>query len=160
MTSDPVIVVAISYGIVFLTGVVAGCRDRIVVFADLADVLITFAVIVGAIATVYVLSSMPEQKLNPKIVFFPLGCAVVAVFRRSYKQNTSIWAATLAVLTKGPIAVAAPLLVLQAAGPTGSTASRRARKRASALLLLTILAPLLIALVPDKSGMRRYLGVT
>lgn len=161
MPHDPGAIAALLYGVILIIGVVAGCRGDIVVFADLSDLVLTFSIMAGAVVGSMVLLNMLDhhQQLAATLACIVLASAFLAICYRSWRQNGSLLATALAILTKAPFAAAVPLLMLQVATPKGKTASERAGNRASALLLLMIIAPLLIALVRDKDGMRRYLGV-
>lgn len=157
---DPVRTAALLYGLIVGTGVVLEATKRIVVFKDLPDLIVTFSIIVGVIIAGLGINQLTseEPSLQGSCLVTLLAVGTSAVSWRAWTQNGSLFATVLAVLTKVPFAVGVPLLVIQAASPTGKTASERASKRASALLLLTILAPVMLLLVNEKDGVQRYLG--
>ena len=161
MPHDPISLALIAYGAVLLVGIVQGCRDRIVVFADLQDLLVTFSILGAAAVALFLIVTELDTRpdLRDRLIRISIILPFVAVGYRALEQNGGIWRALLATLTKLPFAAAVPLLAIQLLAPTGKTASERASRRASALLLLTIVAPLMLALVRDKAGMKRYLGV-
>lgn len=159
MPLEPGTIALLVTGAVLAGGIAAGASGRIVVFPDLGDLLTTFAIVVSAFFVIVLLDGSDPDGVRGHMMKAAVVLAFGALCYRSYQQNRSIPATALAVATKIPFALAAPLLVLQVAAPSGSTASDRARNRASALLLLTVLAPLLYLVVRDKNGVRRYLGM-
>ena len=162
MLHDPLTLAGLDYLVVLLAGVIAGATGRIVVFADLTDLVTTFSIVVGAgMVGLLILTtdSIPLPTRN-RLTAAVAVTAVGAVAYCSWRQNGSIPAAALAVLTKLPFAAGVPLLAIRVAVPTGRTATERASARAVALLLLAIIAPLLLLLVRDREGVQRYLGVT
>ena len=161
MFADPVAIAVIGYAAVVLVGIIAGAKGRIVVFVDLRDLLTTFAIIVSTtIAGCVVLTDDRLTTSTVTSIVVPLVLAATGVVSwRAWRVNRSLGSTVLAVATKLPFAMGVPLLALQFIAPTGDTASRRASRRATALLLLMIVAPVLLMLVRDRKGVERFLGV-
>lgn len=161
MLHDPITIAVVGYAAVVLAGIIGGAQDRIVVFADLRDLLTTFAIVLStAIIGCVVLT---DERLKPEVstsIVAPLVAAAVGVVGwRAWRMNHSLGSTVLAVATKLPFVLGVPLPALQFVVPTGDTAKQRASRRATALLLLMIVAPVLLMLVRDRKGIERYLGV-
>lgn len=139
-------------------GTILGATGRIVVFRDFRDLVVTFSGMAGwAVGSYFLIHIAGDRNQNEQTL--AIGAIAVAlllliglIIRRSYQDNGAVLSTVLAVLTKLPYAIFVPLLAIQAIAPTGKTAATRASSRASALLILTILAPVLIALTRDKSA--------
>jgi len=87
------------------------------------------------------------------VVLLAVG-ALSIIITRSWVDNRGVFSTLLAVLTKLPFAILVPVLILRAAAPTGKKASQRAFARFLALGGLILLAPLIVALTRDKTGLK------
>lgn len=157
---------ALLLGVIIIgVGTVLGTTGKIVVFRDFSDLFLTFSYVAGWAAAAYLaallLADRPsgEQRVGTIALIAVLFALLCSVFRRAYADNGAVWRTVLSVLTKLPYAVLVPLLAIQALSPRGDTAAKRASARAWALLLLTILAPLLVALTRDKSSFEKVRGL-
>lgn len=143
-------------------GTILGTTGQITVFRDRSDIFTTFSLLVGAGFSLMVLFPMTNRLLpifqpvgRVGIVSLVVGAGFVIV-ARCWADNGGIFSTLLGVLTKVPFAVLVPVLVLRAAAPTGKKASERAFARAIALGGLILLAPLIVALTRDKTGLNAF----
>lgn len=139
-------------------GTILGCAGKITVFRDRNDIFTTFSMVVGGGFGMYFLYTSVERLLpilqTPArlgVVMLAIG-GVSVIVMRSWTDNRRIFSTILAVFTKLPFAILVPALVLHAAAPRGKKASQRAMMRFMALGGLLLLAPLIIALTRDKTG--------
>lgn len=148
------------YGILVLIAVGTilglGQNRRIVVYQNYDDLGLTFAVPVLAYLAILLLGTKDEAVLNV-LLGSTAAALCVAIFGftvfRTFKNNGgSIWKTALALLTKFPLAFIWVLQIITIISPSGKTAMQRAQSRATALLILTVLTPIITALVVDRSG--------
>jgi hypothetical protein len=146
--------------IVIGLGAILGATGKITVFRDRNDIFTTFSLVIsGGFALVY-LYPMADKLLPYLQAIARVGVVLLAiagiliVFARSWVDNRGAFSTLLAVLTKLPFAILVPVLILQAAAPTGKKASQRAFARFIALGGLILLAPLVVALTRDKTGLQ------
>lgn len=141
-------------------GAILGATGQITVFRDRNDIFTTFSLVVGAGFALVFLSPMTDGLLpilqaaaRVGIILLAVG-AVSIIVVRSWGDNQGVFSTLLAVLTKLPFAILVPVLILRAAAPTGKKASQRAFARFLALGGLILLAPLIVALTRDKTGLK------
>ena len=141
-------------------GAILGTTGQITVFRDRNDIFTTFSLVVGGSLGLLFLNSMIDDLLpsfqiaaRVGIVLLAIG-AVSVIIARSWSDNGGIFSTLLAVLTKLPFAILVPVLILRAAAPTGKKAAQRAFTRFLALGGLILLAPLIVALTRDKTGLQ------
>jgi hypothetical protein len=141
---------------VVLVGVVLGFGERrkIVIYSNYDDLFQTF--LVPALATLSVLflsGGFPLALLGYALL---IGCVAIfgLIVGRTFRSNEgSLWKAALAMITKFPLAFLWVLQIISLINPRGQTFLRRAQNRASALLILTLLTPIVAALVAEKTGL-------
>ena len=141
-------------------GAVLGAAGQITVFRDRNDIFTTFSLFVGGGLMLLFLGSrvdhlLPSLQIAARIgiVLLAMG-AISLIVARSWVDNRGLFSTLLAVLTKLPFAILVPILILRAAAPTGKKASQRAVTRFIALGGLILLAPLIVALTRDKTGLQ------
>lgn len=140
-------------------GAILGASGQITVFRDRDDIFTTFSLVIGGGLALLFLYPLADRLLpilqtvaRVGIVVLAAG-AVLVIVSRSWADNQGVFSTLLAVLTKLPFAILVPVLVLRAAAPTGKKASQRAFVRFAALGGLLLLAPLIVALTRDKTGL-------
>ncbi|MGR9372369.1 hypothetical protein [Rhizobium leguminosarum] len=133
-----------------------GERRKIVVFENYDDLFLTFSVPVLVYVS-FILFAMSKEGLLALL----LGCTTVAasgfvflltVWRTLKANHYSTWRTALSLVTKYPLAFIWVLKIISLISPAGDTGVQRAKNRASALLILTFLTPIVAALVVEKTG--------
>lgn len=133
-----------------------GERRKIVVFENYDDLFLTFSVPILAYLSVILLSMSKEGLLA-----LLLACTTIAasgflflwtVWRTLKANGNSAWRTALSIITKFPLAFIWVLKIISLISPAGDTGVERAKNRASALLILTFLTPIISALVVEKTG--------
>lgn len=143
--------------VIVITGIVLGWGDnrKIVVFQDYNDLgecfLIPASAVVIYLVFVNLLGGKPEYAL--------LICAVVStslfllcVFRTFRSNNYNIFKALLALCTKLPLAILWVFSLVSMLNPQGKTARERRQSRGVAMVILTIITPIVAQLVVEKKG--------
>lgn len=131
-----------------------GERRKIVIYGNYDDLFLTFTVPVLAFAALFGVSS---DKLLFTLLGFTAALASVGIFGftvwRTFKANErSLWKTALAIVTKFPLAFLWVMQIISLISPAGKTGLQRAQNRATALLILTILTPIIAALVVERTG--------
>ena len=140
-------------------GTILGASGQITVFRDRNDIFTTFSLVIAvgfALVFLYPMADRLLPILQPVGRFgiiLLVGGAGLVIAARCWFDNRGVFSTLLAVLTKVPFAILVPVLVLRAAAPTGKKASERAFARFLALGGLILLAPLIVALTRDKTGL-------
>lgn len=132
----------------------AGKKRTIVVFQDYDDLGLTFLIptsFFGIIFIFHMFGGMPTYSVPlATIVALILFCIMV---KNSYVDNGRIiWKVMLALVTKLPLAFLWVLNLISLIKPTGQTAKQRRESRASSLLILAIITPIIGLLVVNKTG--------
>jgi hypothetical protein len=149
---------------VLLFGIVQGFRERIVVFRDLHDLGLCFAlpaVPVGLIFAGIVFGFIDKKMSSAATVTFwsllVLACflgLLALIIVRTWQDNRGILATLLSLVTKLPLGLLFLVALIDFVAPKGN-ARQRAEKRQFALMALLILSPLVYGLTRDKSGLSR-----
>lgn len=132
-----------------------GERRKIVVYENYDDLFLTFAVPALAYAS-FALLSMHDAVFYT-LLGYTLAAASFGIFLytawRTFRANGgSMWKTPLALLTKFPLAFIWVLQIINVINPSGKTGLQRAQNRASALMILAILTPIVTALVVERTG--------
>lgn len=141
---------------IVITGIYKGFGENrtVVVFRDYDDLGLTFLVPVAFFLCWIILTNIG---VDPRLAGGFAGLVAlwltVILARNTYADNGRHAGKTaLALFTKLPLAFVWVFNLIQALNPGGRTASQRAQSRGSALVILTLLTPILACLVVDKSG--------
>ena len=142
---------------VVITGIVLGWGEnrKIVVFQDYNDLgecfLIPAAPVVIYLVFVNLLGGKPEYAL--------IICALVAgtlfllcMFRTFRSNNYRVFRSLLALCTKLPLAILWVFSLVTILNPSGKTARQRRQARGMAMIILTIITPIIVQLVVEKKG--------
>lgn len=148
-------IVLIGLFVVVVIGVFKGAGDNrtIIVFADYDDLGLSILIP----ASYFLISFLFRAFGGHPYIGISLGACVaiwlsVILIKNTYISNAQDRAATLlAVLTKIPLSVVWFISLLGVLNPSGQ-GRKRTSNRALALVVLTILTPVLSMLVVDKSG--------
>lgn len=161
MESDgSVILNIIMFGIVTIIalGAILGFGDKrkIVVYEDYDDIILTFSVTALAFFAFICLGNS-ESGLFYALLGYSLTLASLYVLGftvwRTFKANhKSLWKTALAVVTKFPLAFLWIWLIKELLNPSGKSGFERATNRASALMFLALLTPIISALIVEKTG--------
>jgi hypothetical protein len=147
--------------IVFVVGVILGVGDnrRVVVFKSYDDLFFTFLVptllflgFVGLKATEGNQSGGLFGILGLAGLVGSFAALIVVIYSTMKANSFSIWKTLVAMLVKFPLSFFWVMHVVSIVKPSGDTAAQRAKNRASSLLILAILTPIIGALVAEKTG--------
>lgn len=137
-------------------GIVKGYGDNrtIIVFKNYDDLGLTFLVPASFFLVTYIFQMLGGNA----DIGFGLG-AIVAIgllgvlIRNTYQDNgQDVGKCLVALITKLPLGVFWVLNLINLLNPGGRTGTDRRRNRGQALVILTILTPIIGMLVVDKSG--------
>lgn len=139
-----------------IVGIYKGFGDNrtIVVFRNYDDLGLTFLIPVSLFLCSFVLTYLG---VNKTIALIFAGCVALWLLailtRNTYADNGNHPGKTaLALFTKLPLAFIWVFNLIQMLNPGGRTAAQRAQSRGSAILVLTLLTPVIGFLVVDKTG--------
>lgn len=138
--------------IVWLTtvvcGIVAGWKQKIVVFRNYDDLAMMFFMLAVPLCIVWI----GDYGATLAAVFF-LALLTWASIRTWKDQSPrSVWAFALALITKLSLGILFVNSLWTVISPGGKTQLARARARASSLAMLAILTPIVMRLVRDHEG--------
>lgn len=140
---------------VVVLGIFKGCGNNrsIVVFRDYDDLGLTFLIPVSFFLIAYVLSVL---KVDKTLTLFVGGTVSTLIFiklaRDTYIDNENNTAKTvLSLVTKVPLSIIWVFNLIQVLSPSGKGA-QRSKNRSEALVVLTLLTPIIGMLVVSKSG--------
>ncbi len=147
--------VLVAFLAVVIFGIVKGSGDNrsVIIFRDYDDLGLTFLIPASFVLIVYIFSMLGGNPAYGMI----LGGGVAAwlffvLVRNTYIDNgKNIGKSSLALITKLPLAIIWVLNLVSLLNPSGKGAQRR-RNRGQALVILTILTPIIGMLVVDKTG--------
>jgi len=132
----------------------AGKNRTIIVFRDYNDLGLTFLIPAGAYLMFFLFASFGG---NPKFGMILAMIVALVLFgiliKNSYEDNEgSIVYTIMAIMTKMPLGILWLLSFFTMLNPSGKTAKKRRESRASAMMILAILTPLIGILVVNKEG--------
>lgn len=143
------------FGMIVITMMMGvGENRKIVIFQDYDDVGLTFVVPVSFVLLMMLAPSVGGEPKNA-VIFAMLvsGILLLILVRNTYRYNNgSILYTFLALITKVPLGVLWIIALLSTLNPSGNTAKKRRQSRAQALILLTLLTPLIMAFIAEKRG--------
>lgn len=143
--------------IIVITGIVLGWGDnrKIIVFRDYNDLGLTFLVPTSFVLIYLIFVNMLGG--NPIYAQILGGITssylMILVFINTYNDNQrNIGCTFLSLATKMPLTIIWLINLFTLLNPSGKTARQRAQSRGIALIILTILTPIIAQLVVDRSG--------
>lgn len=143
---------------VIAVGVTLGFGEnrKIVVYQNYDDLGLTFMVPILAYVSL-LLSGMKEEALINLLLAITAAALSFGIFgytvHRTFTANGhSLWRTAVSLVTKFPLAFIWVLQIVNIISPSGKTALERSQNRANALLILTILTPIITALVVERTG--------
>ncbi len=144
------------WGGIVLLGVILGWNEKIVVFRNYNDLAIVFAsgiCIYCAFLVAFGFSgnSTSMVMLSISLVVLSIGLVCYLVIR-TFLDNRSILGTLLALITKLTLSILFLVNLLSLLSPSGKTQAQRAKDRASALVWLIVIAPVIHRLVREPSG--------
>lgn len=141
--------------IIIIFGIVKGYGDNrsIIIFRDYDDLGLTFLIPASFFLIMYIFAMLGGNQTFGII----LGGAVAAwlffiLVKNTYLDNEKdIGKSLLALITKMPLAIIWVVNLVEVLNPSGKGA-QRSKNRGQALVILTLLTPIIGMLVVDKQG--------
>lgn len=134
----------------------AGENRKIVVFSNFNDLGLTFF-IPGSLALILTANffTFGEQYFIEALILgstISLILTVMMIVRTFAANGYNPIKALLSIITKLPLSILWVLALLAVLDPGGKSRQERAKNRATGLVILTFLTPLILVLVADKKG--------
>lgn len=149
-------IIMIALAIIIIIGVFKGFgKDRkIIVYSDYDDLGLTFLVPASFVLIVYIFTLFGLNQIIAMIigVIVSVFIALKVVINTYEDNNQDLGKSLLALITKLPLAIIWILNIVSVLDPGGQTATQRRKNRATALVILTFLTPIVTGLVVNKSG--------
>lgn len=144
------------WGGIVVLGVILGWNEKIVVFRNYNDLAIVFAsgiCIYGAflVAFGFASNSNSMATLSISLVVLSIGLVCYLIIR-TFLDNRSILGTLLALVTKLTLSILFLFNLLSLLSPSGKTQAQRAKGRASALVWLIVITPVIHRLVREPAG--------
>ena len=139
----------------------AGEKRKIVVFKNYDDLGLSFLVPISYILIMILIPmgaiylNIKSNELNDITQIIALGVSgliLLKVIINTFKSNTNIFKAILAVLVKFPLSLLWVFSLMEIINPSGKTHEERRKNRSGSLLILTFLTPVVVSLVEEKTG--------
>ena len=143
--------------ITVITGIVLGWGDnrKIIVFRDYNDLGLTFLV-PASFVLIYLIfvNLLGGNPLYAQVIGGLISsCLMILVIINTYNDNKrNISCTLLSLATKMPLTIIWLINIFTLLNPSGKTARQRSQSRGTALIILTILTPIIAQLVVDRSG--------
>lgn len=144
---------------VVLVGIIAGWKEKIVVFRNYDDLAMMFFMMVvplGIAFTGFIVGDKSHPYAVPSLILAAIilsGFLVWASIRTWHDQVPhSVGAFALALITKMSLGILFVNALLTVIAPGGKSQLARARARSSALVWLAVLTPVVMRLVRDHEG--------
>lgn len=144
----------IGWLLIVVIGTILGYKDKIVVFRDYNDLGLAFLVVLMPMPLMYFLGlfSQDHQQLSNWIIIAFESVLFLWIAIRTFKDNTNLIYAVVALITKISLSVLFIINLLEFVSPSGKSASDRHGFRRSAFAILLIVTPLVFTLVKIKKG--------
>ncbi|HEO98596.1 MAG TPA: hypothetical protein ENO02_04770 [Epsilonproteobacteria bacterium] len=145
------------FGLIVITMFMGvGENRKIVIFQDYDDVGLTFLIPVSFVLIMMIAPSVGgEPKYAGIFALIVSGGLFLLLIRNTYMYNNgSIPYTIMALITKIPLGLLWVWLLIGVTNPSGKTAENRRKNRAQALLLFTLITPLILLFIADKTGNR------
>ncbi|WP_089603526.1 hypothetical protein [Acinetobacter piscicola] len=132
----------------------AGKNRKIVVFRDYDDLGLTFLIPTSLFGIIFLFHLFGGNPLYGTVLASTVSFILfIILVKNSYIDNNRvIWKLFLVLITKLPLAFLWVVNLFSLIKPSGQTARQRRESRATAILILTIITPIIGILVVDKSG--------
>jgi len=148
--------IMIIFTIIIIIGVFNGFGEnrKIIVYSDYDDLGLTFLVSASFFLIIYTFTSFGfNQTIGIVIASIISLIIAIKVVANTYEDNNQDSGKTfLALMTKFPLAIIWILNIISVLDPGGRTLSQRRKNRATALVILTFLTPIVTGLVVNKNG--------
>ena len=134
---------------------------EIVVFKNYDDLGLSFLVPISYILIMILIPmgaiylNIKSNELNDITQIIALGVSgliLLKVIINTFKSNTNIFKAILALLVKFPLSLLWVFSLMEIINPSGKTHEERRKNRSGSLLILTFLTPVVVSLVEEKTG--------
>lgn len=142
---------------VVIAGIVMGWGEnrKIVVFRDYNDLGLTFLIPASfvVINLLYTHFFHGDARVGLAISGAVTACLTLWLLINTFKDNqNNVLKALLAFFTKLPLGIIWVLNLFTLLNPQGKSARQRAQSRGMALIILTVLTPIIAMLVVDREG--------
>lgn len=150
--------IALAIGfIVVIAGIVLGWGEnrKIVVFRDYNDLGLTFLIPASFVVINLLFTQFfkGDARVGLAIAGSVAGGLTLLLLVNTFKDNqNNILKSLLAFLTKLPLGIIWVLNLFTLLNPQGKSARQRAQSRGMALIILTVLTPIIAMLVVDRDG--------
>tara|TARA_R110001583_G_scaffold768_3_gene7144 strand:+ start:2897 stop:3427 length:531 start_codon:yes stop_codon:yes gene_type:complete len=142
--------------VVIIIGIFKGFGENrtITIYKNYDDLGLTFLIPASFVLIMLVFTNLGGSVLIAGIIASVTSlCLLIVLVKNTYLDNGKNFPNTaLALITKLPLAVIWILALTQALNPSGKTGGQRRQNRGQALIVLTLLTPIIGGLVADKSG--------
>lgn len=136
-----------------VAGVITGWSASVTVFRNYDDLVLVFFGGLAFLAANFLMADSGQNTLPWLIIAALTAMGLFAVILvRTWVDNPSIIKFPVALVTKLSLSVLFLVHLLELLNPSGKTQVERAKNRASALIVLLILSPVINRLVRDKEG--------
>ena len=144
------------WGGLVLLGIILGWNEKIVVFRNYNDLAIVFASGICIYSAFLVAFGFSENSasmamLSISLVVLSIGLVCYLVIR-TFVDNRSVFGTLLALVTKLTLSILFLFNLLSLLSPSGKTQAQRAKDRASALVWLIVITPIIHRLVREPVG--------
>lgn len=134
----------------------AGEKRKIIVFSNFNDLGLTFLIPASLFLTMTVSFFVLADTYFMESLVLGLGLSVILllmmIFRSFRSNNMNPFKAILAILTKLPLSILWVIALLAVLDPDGNTRQARRKNRGMALVILTLLTPIILVLIAEKKG--------
>ena len=149
-------ILSIFYLIIVIIGIFLGFGEKrkIIIFRDYDDLGLTFFIPVSYFLIVYISPLFNiSNKIANIIALIVSGILAIKLLINTYLDNNrKILKTLLAFLTKIPLGVIWMINFINVLDPSGKTINERRQNRRNALVVLTLLTPIIAGLVVNKEG--------
>ncbi len=148
---------------VVILGAALGITRKIVVFENYNDLFLTFAtaLIPTLLYSFSFASGLPIDGPIAMVAWALSAAALLYVIYCTFKSNSGIFSAVLALITKLPLGIFFIFMLLDFITPSGKSAANRAESRRTGFIALLLLSPVIYKLVETHEGfinLKRYTG--
>lgn len=147
--------ILIFYSVVVLAGIILGWKQKIVVFKNYDDLILSICFFVIPVF-VFLLNAMgfiSSLEGFPFVLFLSVELLLLSlILICSWQSNKSFLSFLLAFFTKMPLSIFFSVLLFQIIDPSGKTEFERKTNRNKSIAFLVLLTPVLYKLVRNKEG--------